>query len=61
MCGNRQSLLHQWRLRLQEWIGPAFEDPALSINGEMPMAGIQDDLNIFSFHSFAHLEGRLSK
>ena len=56
-CGNRQSWMHQWRLLLQERIGPALEYAALPISGEMPTLGIQDDLNIFPLQALAHPEG----
>src|SRR5574341_1242367 len=48
--------MHEWRLLIQERIGPPLEHAAPAIHGEMPTPGIQDDLNIFPLQALADLE-----
>ena len=48
--------MQQWRLLLQERIGPALEYSTLPIDREMPSAGIQNDLNIFPLQALADFE-----
>ena len=48
--------MHQWRLLLQERIGPTLEHAALPIDRQLPASGIQDDLNIFVLQALADLE-----
>jgi len=49
--------MQQWRLRLQERVGPALEHLPLPIYGEMRASRVQDDLNIFPLQALADLEG----
>src|SRR5438093_6668279 len=53
--------MQQWRLLLQERVGPALEHPPLPIHDEMPAARVQYDFNIFPFRRLPTLKVRLSK
>src|SRR5574341_843364 len=57
VCGNRQCWMHKWRLLLQEWVGPAFEHPPLSIDGKISVLSVQDGFDIFTFQTLADFEG----
>ncbi len=47
----------QCRLGSHERIGPAFDDPALSINGQVCLLSIEGDLDELAFAPLADLEG----
>src|SRR5512139_3602146 len=57
VCDNRHSWIQQWRLLLQELIGPTLEDATLAIDSELCAFCIELHFNILSFQTFADEEG----
>src|ERR1700693_3470181 len=55
-CGSRQKWMHECRLTGHKRIGPALEEAALHIDGEIGTLRIEHGFDVLALQSFADLE-----